>query len=127
MTMTPNQNPTQNQHPIPTTNMADDKLTSLIIIDDGIINRMLRDSQYAAEFPFLANAVKTAAAAGKPAGCGGCAKKRKAQTVVDYNGIKQQIAGLASDRRTKLKQMLGTRQGRVIYRTSDNRTIRLTF
>ncbi len=98
----------------------DTALAQLRVIEDATINSMLRDQRF----------LKTAAVAvtqAAPGKCGKCGAKNRAVTSTHYAEIKRAIASLPSDRKALLKQMLGAKQARVIYRGHDNKTIRSTF
>lgn len=93
--------------------MAGEKIKKLVI-EDGTIRKMLLSAEYKAEFPFIASAAAAMKEPTEKKCCGG--KVRKIYSGIDYNGIKQQIAGLAEDRRIKLKEMLNTEKAVVVYK-----------
>ena len=108
--------------------MVETALSQLVVIEDATILRMLRDQRFVDAFPFLQNAaVAITQVKNDPARCGKCGAKNRAVTANHYADIKRSIASLPSDRKVLLKQLLGAKQSRVIYRGHDGKTIRSTF
>jgi hypothetical protein len=95
----------------------------LIYLQDSLIEQLSRDEKYLREFPFLRGTTPTMKRGCRSCG-GGQAARNRQQT---YAAIKQAIAGLSGDRKRKMKEMLQTKQLRVIYRTGAGKIIELTF
>ena len=101
--------------------------SQLIMVEAAVINRMLRDQRFLDTFPFLRAAATTMNTAPPKPKCGTCGAKNRAVTNQQYEDIKRQIAGLTADQHVQLKTLLGAKQGRVVYRGHDGKTIRRTF
>lgn len=96
----------------------------LVVIEAGTLVGLAGNATALQEFPFL-NSIKQTATR-KP-GCGSCARAKLNQKRDDaINSAKSHIAGLASDRKTRLKQILNAEKLRVSYMRNKKR-ITLTF
>jgi len=94
----------------------------LVVLTDGVLTRLAASDSFITEFPFLSALTKLT----RTGGCGACGRRNSANAEA-YNAVKRNIAGLASDRKQKLKHMLSAKAVRVIYRADDGKVIQLTF
>src|ERR1700677_2724285 len=92
----------------------------LVYIQDSLLEQMARTDVYLKEFPFLRGLIETRGRTGCRRCGGGEAARTRQRT---YASTKAAIAGLASDRKRKLKEMLNARQVRVVYRTSAGKAL----
>lgn len=99
-------------------------MQALRVIDNSTITWMINSQSMRNEFPFLQQAASAQAAGGR--GCGTCRRANNGSAET-FNWVKQQIAGLAADRKAVLKQRLNAQQLRVIYRQANQQQVRLTF
>jgi len=96
----------------------------LVVLEETVINAMLRNPAITREFTFL----KTAAAKAAPPGrrkCCGARKNRQNKT--DYGPIKAAIASLPNERKNLLKRLLNTEQIRLYFTNTANQNIKMTF
>jgi hypothetical protein len=96
--------------------MAEDNRRKLVIIEDSTLASMAANDSFVKEFPFLQ--------APKRTGCGSCARNSTAGL---FGSAKKAIAGLDSEKKRKLKEMLNTKELRVTYRTGDGRIVTLVL
>ena len=97
----------------------------LVVVEDSVINSMLRNPAMTREFAFL----KTAASKLSPPDrrrCGSCARKNR-QNKMDYSVIKAAIASLPNDRKNLFKRLLNTEQVRLYFVNTANQNIKMTF
>ena len=104
--------------------MADVPQHRLLVIEDGTLQGMLGNPAVMALVPMLNN-LKNAPRPRSCGSCGGGASFQKRAAV--YQQVKQAIAALPSERKAELKRLLNAHQMRVLFRTTDGRTIQLTF
>lgn len=98
---------------------------------------MMRSTLYTNEFPFLRAAYDVAVAAAKrgvPEDCAPCQRKRLLSQAMmrvspDYDEVRRQIAGLAPERKQRLKTLLQTKEIRIpgYLRVGESRRITLKF
>lgn len=104
--------------------MAPPAKKKLIVIESGLIAGMARDARFLKEFQFLGSIAK---AQPKKKGCGACARAA-GETAALYAAAKRTIAGLDSDKKRKLKDMLNAEKARVTYvNPGSKKVIELTF
>lgn len=99
-----------------------DKRKALVIVEDGILAVMAASAAYTREFPFLKGLTSKA---GKPA-CGKCGSSNRDVSQL-FRQAKATIGSLPSERKRKLKEMLGAERVRVTYISPQKRVIVLTF
>jgi hypothetical protein len=99
-------------------------MTELVVVEDGTILMMLRDSRYA-DIPCLTN--KAAVFQNTATGCSACARKRKQKQREEMARIKSCLAVLAPEKKILLKQLLDARKVRVTYVRADGEVVQLTF
>lgn len=90
-------------------------------IEDSTIVGMANNNAFVREFPFLKQALNA-----KQSSCRSCMRKA-GNRAANMQKVKQAIAGLSSSRKAKLKQMLDTKQARIIYKQNSGHTVKLTF
>jgi len=96
----------------------------LVVVEEGTITSMASNAAFTKEFPFLASlAAKTA---GKKGGCGGCGRAAAERTAV-FTAAKQALAGMDSDKKRRLKELLNTTQIRITYKNNSGKLVQLTF
>ena len=100
--------------------MAEDNRRKLVIIEDSTLASMAANDSFVKEFPFL----RALRVAPKRTGCGSCARNSTAGL---FGSAKKAIAGLDSEKKRKLKEMLNTKELRVTYRTGDGRIVTLVL
>lgn len=98
----------------------------LRVIEDKDILAMARNSQFTSRFPFLKNALNSA---NKPAAqCGTCSGSRTVvkKNIRNLNDVKVMLAKLPREKKSQLKALLDTKEGRIVFR--DGNTVKkLTF
>lgn len=97
----------------------------LIVLEDSVIKRLMSNPTAANEFPFLRTLAKQQGTAPAKPRCGSCSSKQR--TVQDYSAVRQAVARLSDDQKSRLKQLLDTEKIRVLYRDSARRLVKLTF
>lgn len=96
----------------------------LIVIESGLIAGMAGNPKFVKEFQFLGAIAKVKP---KKKGCGTCARAA-GETAALYAAAKRTIAGLDSDKKRKLKEMLNTEKARVTYvNPGSKKVVELTF
>lgn len=96
----------------------------LVVIEEGTITSMASNDTFKKEFPFLASlATKTA---NKRGGCGGCGRAAAERTAV-FTAAKQALAGMDSDKKRRLKELLNAAQVRITYKNNSGKLMQLTF
>lgn len=104
--------------------MADKNVKrKLIVIEDGLLSTMAASTAYTNEFPFLK---ALASVKNRTSGCGKCGRGNQEQAAV-FRAAKAAIAGLSSDRKRKLKELMRAERIRVRYINSSQKQIELTF
>lgn len=107
--------------------MADksDTRRKLVVIEEGTLVGMATNPAITKEFPFLANIGRQARSKTK-ASCGTCGR-RSAERAAIYTAAKQAIAGMSSDKKRRLKELLNTKSARVVFKGSGSKYTELTF
>jgi hypothetical protein len=100
--------------------MTEDNRRKLVIIEDSTLASMAANDSFVKEFPFL-QALRVAP---KRTGCGSCARNSTAGL---FGSAKKAVAGLDSEKKRKLKELLNTKELRVTYRTGDGRIVTLVL
>lgn len=100
-------------------------MTDIVVIEDSTILSLIRDPAYEQAIPCFANKKDTFKSGG--GGCGSCAAKRRARQKQAMSGIKSCLAGLTPEKKAELKQMLNTKQIRVVYTNAAGKVVQLTF
>ncbi len=107
--------------------MADKvKKRKLVVIDEGTLAGMAVNPAISAEFPFLKNLSTVTRAAGRAGGCGSCGAAAKQKSAA-YAAAKLAIAGLAGDRKRKLKELLNAEAAQILYKNTSGKTENLRF
>lgn len=94
----------------------------MVVLEEGTITAMASNAAILKAFPFLSRISSLA----KAKGCGSCgaaAQKRAAA----FQQVKRDLAGLASDRKRVLKDLLNTERARVLFRAPNGKAQELTF
>jgi len=99
-------------------------MPNLVVIENATITQMLGDPKMVKALPCLR--IASNAAQQPRAGCGKCGRKNR-QQAADYTEIKRCIAGLASEGKRTLKNLLDANKIRIIYVNGRGRIIKLTF
>ena len=97
----------------------------LVVLEETVINSMLRNPAITREFTFLKTAAAKTAPPGKRRSCCGARKNR--QNATDYGNIKAAIAALPNERKNLLKRLLSTEQIRLYFTNAANQNIKMTF
>ncbi len=108
--------------------MADPKKPlkrKLVVIEEGMLATMALNPTIAKEFPILAPIAKLARG-GTRAGCGTCGRAAQERAKL-YQQVKLALAGMDSDRKRKLKDLLNTNSARLLYRDNAGKAQQLTF
>ena len=95
-------------------------VAKLLVLEEQTLMSLAAKAPVVQEFPFLGvlNTVRT--------GCSSCgaAASRRANAV---RNVKFSIAGMSTERKRRLKEVLNTEQARVIYNKPDGAVVSLTF
>lgn len=97
-------------------------MSKLLLLDDGYIKQMLKNQILVDEFPFLKGAAAKVAKK-KPCKCGG----KQRNDVADYAGIRAAIAGMPSEKKARLKGLLGAEEIRLYYTNVKRQKVKLSF
>lgn len=96
----------------------------LVVIEEGTITSMAANAAFTKEFPFLTSlASKTGS---KQRGCGSCGRAAAERTAV-FGAAKQALAGMDSDKKRRLKELLNTSQVRITFKNNSGKLVQLTF
>lgn len=93
----------------------------LLVLESGHLTSLATNEAFLREFPFLRGLQAV-----RKSGCSKCGKPNL-QRAAGYDAVKQAIAGMASVRKQKFKEMLNADKVRVIYTSNSRKTISLTF
>jgi len=101
-------------------------MQEIVVIEDSTIASMISDPRFTAAIPCLQNqqAVLQQQGAG---GCGACARKRAANQRAALANIKMCLSGLSQDKKNELKQLLDTKQIKVVFATASGQIATTTF
>ena len=102
--------------------MADNRKT-LVVVEEGTLVSMAHNAVFLREFPFLASLANKVT---KKGGCGGCGRAGQERAAI-FSAAKQTLAGMDSDKKRKLKELLNAKQIRITYKNASNKVIQLTF
>lgn len=97
----------------------------LVVLEEGTLQTMALNPNIVKEFPFLVVLTQVTRATGR-AGCGTCGKAN-AERGKAFTKVKQTIAGLDSDKKRRLKELLNTKSARVVYPKANGKGEELTF
>jgi hypothetical protein len=96
----------------------------LVIIQESMLDGMAADNRFANELPFLRGLLQLPR---KPR-CGSCSGgTASAVRQQAYAAAKRTLAGLSSDKKRKLKELLNTKHARVVFKTDSGKITELTF
>jgi hypothetical protein len=99
-------------------------LRKLVVIEEGLLANMAANALFVAEFPFLQQLKQSLPTNGKKPCCG----HKSTVAATAFDAVKAAIAGLSSDRKRRLKEMLNAEQVRVNYRVpGTGKPVELTF
>jgi hypothetical protein len=93
----------------------------LVVIEEGNLTSMARSQQFVAEFPFLTALANQTARSGRSC-CGGNVARQNA-----FASAKQTLAGMDSEKKRRLKELLNANKVRVVYTNTSGRRVELTF
>jgi hypothetical protein len=99
--------------------MSTDNRKKMVVIEDSTLASMAANDAFVQEFPFLQQ-LRTV----PRGGCGGCNRNKTANV---FAAAKKSVAGLDSERKRKLKEMLNTKELRITYRSGDGKILTLVF
>jgi len=94
---------------------------TVVHLEEGILVSMAVNEKFRQAFPFL-QTINAARSTQKT-----CCGRKTAQNWQELDQVKQQIAGLDSERKRQLKQLLNAEEVRLVYRDASGRTIQLSF
>lgn len=97
----------------------------VVVLEEGTLTSLALNPAVVAEFPALASIAKLAKQPTR-GGCGTCgrAAQERAQT---YQKVKLAVAGLPSDRKRRLKDLLNANSVRLLYRDGKGKAQQLVF
>lgn len=97
----------------------------MVVIEEGTLTSMALNATIVKEFPFLAPIAKLASKA-RGGGCGTCgtAARERAAT---FQKVKQTLAGMDTERKRKLKDMMNAASMRLLYKDNSGKAQQLTF
>jgi len=100
----------------------------LIVLENGVLDSMANNKKFTTEFPVLLKLQQDnqARSAGGKKSCGGCPGSNRNRGDI-YQTVKQTLAGLATKRKSKLKEMLSTDKVQIVYRSNSGKAIKKTF
>lgn len=96
---------------------------TLVELEDGLLVKLSTNADIVKAFPFIAPLGR---APTKTGGCGKCGRAGQDRLAL-FQQVKMTIAGMGTDQKRKLKDMLNAVSVRVTYRDSKNKTQQLTF
>lgn len=97
----------------------------MVVIEEGTLTTMALNAAIAKEFPILAPIAKLARNAPR-AGCGTCGRAAQERTKL-FQQVKLALAGMDSDRKRKLKDLMNAQSMRLLYRDNAGKAQQLTF
>jgi hypothetical protein len=98
----------------------------MVVLEDSTLTTMSLDSKIVAAFPFLGTLAKAVRKGPGKRGCGSCSRANNERDAL-LKQIKMTVAGLSSDKKRQLKEMLNTRSARVTYKNASGKIVQLTF
>lgn len=98
---------------------------TLVVIEDATIASMINDTKFTSEIPCLQNQASVFRASG--GGCGACARRRQEAQRQALSNIKTCLAGLAPDKKAKLKELLDTQQVKLVFVSATGQVSSITF
>jgi len=99
-------------------------MVELVVIEDSTILSMLHDAKFA-DIPCLMNKRDIFNTA--RGGCGTCARKQQERQRTEMAKIKSCLAGMSSQKKADLKQLIGAEKVRIVYVNASNKVVQLTF
>jgi hypothetical protein len=100
-------------------------MQEIVVIEDSTIVSMANDARFTDAIPCLQNQQANLQPANT--GCGSCARKRLAAQRSALANIKTCLAGLSQDKKNELKQLLNTKQIKVVSITATGQIATITF
>ena len=97
----------------------------MVVIEEGTLTTMSLNPQIAAAFPVLGPIAKLARK-GTGGGCGSCGRAAQERAKL-FQQVKLALAGMASDQKRKLKDLLNANSVRLLYKDTAGRSQQLTF
>ncbi len=100
-------------------------LRELVVIEDGTIAGMAAEARFLTAFPFLKTLSAVLTTSTSCSSCGGGSTNGRSDAL---KAARRSLAGLSSDRKIALKQMLNAKRVRLVYRDDNSdKGIKLTF
>lgn len=100
-------------------------MRELVVLEDSTIISLLSDPAYAESIPCFHNKRDMFRSTG--GGCSACAKKRQEKRRNNMAQIKSCLAGMSSEKKMLLKNLLDAKKVRVIYVNAGGQVVQLTF
>lgn len=100
-------------------------MTEMVVIEDSTIVSMVNDSRFNQTIPCLIN--QSGSVIPAPTGCGSCARKRAEASRQAIRRVKECIAGMSTEKKTELKQLLNAQKLKVVFATSTGQVSIVTF
>lgn len=100
-------------------------MRDMVIVEDSTILSMVNNEKFTAEFPCLQN--QAAALAPSSTGCGACARRRQEAQKRALATIKTCLGGLDSAGQQKLKELLDTKQVKLVFISETGQVSSITF
>lgn len=97
----------------------------MVVIEEGTLTSMALNPAIAAAFPVLGPIAKLARK-GTGGGCGSCGRAAQERAKM-YQQVKMALAGMGSDQKRKLKDLLNANSVRLLYKDTSGRAQQLTF
>ena len=94
----------------------------LRVLDHGLLDSLANNGTFLKEFPFL-NVIRATKGTSR---CGACRSSNRASSDA-YAKVKESILGMSSDAKRKFKDMLSSKQVRILRPTAGGRVATYTF
>jgi hypothetical protein len=100
-------------------------MTDMVVIEDSTIVSMVNDARFNQAIPCLIN--QSGSVIPAATGCGSCARKRAEGARQAIRRVKECLAGMSSEKKTELKQLLGAQQVKVVFANATGQITTITF
>ena len=98
----------------------------VVVMENAVLEQMASNKAFLNEFPSLRKILVANKAAGDS--CSGCTGTRAGSARGDtYQEVKMALSGMATSRKSLLKQMLNTDKIEIVFRGSNGKAVRNKF
>jgi len=104
---------------------ANGPMHNLVVVENGVIDRLIANEAFRSAFPYLASLVQSRPAPARP-GCRRCLKKQRT-ALNSYREFKSYLAAMTPQDKIRFKEFLDCKQVRVIHVNAANRILDRTF